>query len=353
METEANVGRQAPGRTPPQAQVGGAKRVFVVMPFSAAPGRSKEVLTEFFQAHIKEPIEHASGLRYSYEVFRSGNDFMITEQIISDLFRANIVVCDVSGDPPNPNVMYELGIRLSVSSGPVILIRQQQEKQTFDIRGLHVHEYDPLMPRSVDVYLLSKLRAFENGQEEFRSPVLETLERGLGFVRIGKSRAQTLLNVLEVGLISHLNSLRDALNLSLQGSGLFLEANPGLDPLALAKELIDKGQHLQSLDWSSLKLAAGPHPSIAYYLSTLYLSDIVESELEVSFSVAMLRLYERYFTNLAWWFHFDLERLGGFSVYVGLLIRCCKLLVGLLRDDEGSNSYIERRTELLGILKKF
>ncbi len=82
------------------------------MPFVDGGSRNEAQLTAFFENNIKRPIE-AADLRDRYEVFRSGQSFDINAEIIRDLCRADIVIADLSGLDPNPNVMYELGVRLN------------------------------------------------------------------------------------------------------------------------------------------------------------------------------------------------------------------------------------------------
>src|SRR5437667_2407704 len=120
------------------------RRVFVIMPFVEGGTRNEAQLTAFFQNNLKRPIEQAD-LKSRYEVYRSGQAFDITTEIIRDVCRADIVIADLSGADPNPNVMYELGVRLAISERPVILIREQNlaNKKIFDIYGFYAHPYDP------------------------------------------------------------------------------------------------------------------------------------------------------------------------------------------------------------------
>lgn len=99
--------------------------VFVIMPFTSTPSRSESDLTEFFQTNLRLPVEQNRGeLAFRYSVRRSDDSFNITERIIHDLYDADVVICDLSGINANPNVMYELGVRLAITNKPVILIRE-------------------------------------------------------------------------------------------------------------------------------------------------------------------------------------------------------------------------------------
>jgi nucleoside 2-deoxyribosyltransferase len=132
------------------------KGIFVIMPFVQTPTRDREQLTSF-------------------------ETFNITDEIIKDLFKADIVIADLSGEYPNPNVMYELGVRLILSDKPVILIREKNpnNKMVFDVNSYYIHPYDPLKYSDLEKHLVEKLRRFENGEEQFESPVKKVLHNEL------------------------------------------------------------------------------------------------------------------------------------------------------------------------------
>lgn len=163
------------------------RRVFVAMPFSHVQGGSRDEarLTAFFQNNIKRPIEGASELAHDYRVYRSGQTFDITEQIIRDICSADIVIADLSGLQANPNVMYELGVRLAVSAKPVILIKEDIEdsKNPFDVFGYYTEPYDPLDYSPLERHLVEKIARIESGEEQFNNPVLRIVEEQLGLLQ--------------------------------------------------------------------------------------------------------------------------------------------------------------------------
>lgn len=160
------------------------KTVFVIMPFVKAPTRHKVQLSSFYENNIKKPIESAD-LEYNYVVRRSDETFNITDKIIKDLYTADVVIADLSGIHPNPNVMYELGVRLAISRKPVILIREEhQDNETvFDITGFYVHRYDPLNYVDLQSHIIEKLRRLESGEETYESPVLKVIQGEVALVR--------------------------------------------------------------------------------------------------------------------------------------------------------------------------
>lgn len=156
------------------------------MPFVEGGSRNEAQLTAFFENNIRRPIE-AADLRDRYEVFRSGQSFDINAEIIRDLCRADIVIADLSGLDPNPNVMYELGVRLATSARPVILIREQQteNRRIFDIHGFYTHSYDPYDYRQLERHLIEKLRRWESGEEPYTNPVLAIIKAEMAQVTPG------------------------------------------------------------------------------------------------------------------------------------------------------------------------
>jgi chaperonin GroEL len=160
------------------------RTVFVIMPFVKAFARNKGHLKSFFENNIKKSIESAD-LAYQYWVRRSDETFNITDKIIRDLFTADVVIADLSGELPNPNVMYELGVRLAISQKPVILIREDndQNKNVFDITGFYAHPYDPLNYLDLEKHIIEKLRRLESGEETYESPVLKVVQGEAALIR--------------------------------------------------------------------------------------------------------------------------------------------------------------------------
>lgn len=179
-----------------------SRTIFVIMPFVQVNGgiRNEARLTAFFLNHIKRPIEDAENLQYQYSVIRSAEAFSITRDIISAICRADIVIADLSGSEPNPNVMYELGVRLAVSKDPVILIREGMPgtKSPFDVLTYFTKSYDPLDYSQLEEHLLGKLARLETGEEVFENEVLRIIREELAFITpdpasISPSRQRALI----------------------------------------------------------------------------------------------------------------------------------------------------------------
>jgi hypothetical protein len=231
----------------------------------------------------------------------------------------------------------------------VILIRERSEgnRPIFDIQGLHAYEYNVRAYSSLNDYLVGKIAAFESGEEIFSSPVFDVLETEAQFEKFGRARATRLIQLLQVGLTSQLRSFTVAVNQYLIGR---TEISLTTNVSALAQDLWEKREQLALVDWSEVKLVQGPHPSLAYYLSTHYLGGIVDDRIEIPVSVAFLRYYEAYFINVAWWFGFDLNLIISFVQHTTLLSLCCGALTRILQSEEGDSSDLEARQHLRQIL---
>jgi len=107
----------------------------------------------------------------------------VTDDIVDYLLRAELVVADVTGplpgspgagrwSPPNPNVMYELGIRHAWCR-PTILIAHRTTKLPFDINGVSTIFYGDLESKAamneVRMRIRKQLRQIERGRGSVRA----------------------------------------------------------------------------------------------------------------------------------------------------------------------------------------
>ena len=112
----------------------------IIMPISEIDGCSEKHWKD-----VRNIIEEAVRKKGFDPLLVSESDDVgvIHRTIIQNVFKLPIVVCDVSGK--NPNVMFELGMRLAFNK-PVVLIKDDQTDYSFDTgiiehlgypRGLH------------------------------------------------------------------------------------------------------------------------------------------------------------------------------------------------------------------------
>lgn len=147
------------------------RQVFVIMPYKTLT-REYRHLALFFENNIKAPIEKAN-FNSKYIVSRYDESFDITANLIKNLQNADIVICDLSGVEGQPNVMYQLGVRLAVSNKPNILIREKHRNNTqiFDISGFYTYLYDKLDYPDLTKFLIKAIEDIDAGTHKYLSPV--------------------------------------------------------------------------------------------------------------------------------------------------------------------------------------
>lgn len=107
----------------------------IVMPIAAMGDYSASHWVDV-QNIIKEAVKLTG-----YEarlVSESKDSTVIPKSIVQNLYDDDIVVCDVSGK--NPNVMFELGMRLAFDK-PVVLIKDSMTGYSFDTSSIEHLEY--------------------------------------------------------------------------------------------------------------------------------------------------------------------------------------------------------------------
>lgn len=87
---------------------------------------------------------------------------VIHHNIVTNIYSNDIVICDVSSR--NPNVMFELGMRLTFDK-PVVIIKDRETPFSFDVGNIQHLEY----PRSLNYVEIQKF------QDELKNKTLSTL----------------------------------------------------------------------------------------------------------------------------------------------------------------------------------
>lgn len=101
----------------------------LVMPISAIDGCSAEHWIEV-RAIITEAIENIPAPQFSVNLVSDADDVgVIQKRIVQNIYTSDVVVCDVSGK--NPNVMFELGLRLAFDKATVI-VKDDMTDYSFD-----------------------------------------------------------------------------------------------------------------------------------------------------------------------------------------------------------------------------
>ena len=118
-----------------QQNVEQSLRCGLVMPISAIDG-----LLELHWQEVKSIIcESLEGTAFTVELVSHATDIgIIHKRIVQNLYSNDIIICDVSAK--NPNVMFELGMRLAFDK-PAIIIKDDKTPYTFDTSSIEHLEY--------------------------------------------------------------------------------------------------------------------------------------------------------------------------------------------------------------------
>lgn len=101
----------------------------LIMPISSIDGCSADHWTEV-KAVIAESIESIKDYSFSVSLVSDADESgVIQKRIVQNVYGADIVVCDVSGK--NPNVMFELGMRLAFDK-PTVIVKDDKTDYSFD-----------------------------------------------------------------------------------------------------------------------------------------------------------------------------------------------------------------------------
>lgn len=107
----------------------------LVTPISAIDGCPESHWEEVRQI-IKEALAETN---FSVELVSDSNEIgIIQKRIVQNIYDNDIIVCDVSGK--NPNVMFELGLRLAFDK-PAIIIKDDKTNYSFDTAPIEHLEY--------------------------------------------------------------------------------------------------------------------------------------------------------------------------------------------------------------------
>ncbi len=110
--------------------------VFILMPFAASWSQNIKDLIDQACRQLREEYEDLSWDRAD-DLTDTGR---ITDQIISAIERADLIIADATGS--NPNVMYELGYADALRR-PIVVLKQEAGETPFDIHDWRQIRYSP------------------------------------------------------------------------------------------------------------------------------------------------------------------------------------------------------------------
>ncbi len=311
-----------------------SKNIFVIMPFREANGRKSDDLTYFFLNHIKAPIERHTGFVFKYSVTRSDTEFSITDGIISDIVNSDMVVCDLSGPSSNANVMYELGIRLSVSTNPVILIREEttDNRSIFDISGLYQHPYTLTRTAPLEDHIIQKISAYESGLQTFQSPILKSINATSTFwSTIPRNKACAFLGGLSLATEAALKIFGSQVQSYVVERDKSVSTYPPSVVYKILQEIKDPTL-LRDFDYSFARL-----PALENYLSSIYLMGLIDDEVEQVFREFLIGYSINFLASTSPYVQKDKTLLfTAYSAESLLLINLCRCLIQVLKARPGS-----------------
>ena len=101
----------------------------LIMPISTLDGCTAEHWAEV-KSIIIEAVEAVESPTFVARLVSDADEVgVIQKRIVQNVYNSTIVVCDVSGK--NPNVMFELGLRLAFDK-PTVIIKDDKTEYSFD-----------------------------------------------------------------------------------------------------------------------------------------------------------------------------------------------------------------------------
>lgn len=320
-------------------RVAGERRVFVIMPFSEANTRRKGDLDFLFAQVIKRSIEEVE-YTFSYQVTRSDDAFDITTAMLRRIYEADIVIADLSGSVPNPNVMFELGVRLASSNGFVILIRENNatNRPIFDTSTFFTFYYSTEHYDQLQEHLTSQIRRYENNQLEWcGSPVLNALERTPDLNETVKyARGYTALDNVYA-------DFRTLLHNALLTAAWFVEERAGrsspkviLEDERTWDEFFEKMAQIEhecgGLPWKEFGFEIQSLPAITQFICERPLRGILPDRSEMTLSFWLREYWAVFAGTNATWRHFNysaFETLIGDGLVLTHVFRALLVALGL------------------------
>lgn len=154
----------------------------IVMPISASDGCSESHWADVLQI-INESVAAAG---FEANLVSNADDVgVIHQRIIQNLYNNPIVVCDVSGK--NPNVMFELGIRLAFDK-PTVIIKDEKTSYSFDTSGIEHLSYPRDLRFSNIIDFKNKLtqKISSSYQKSIDDPAYSTFLKHFGEFKVAK-----------------------------------------------------------------------------------------------------------------------------------------------------------------------
>ena len=157
------------------------KSCFVIMPINKCSKNYPDINFNHIYKNLVKPtlekydfkIGYNKVVQYKCELAESPRPGNILNYILPNLANSDLVLADITDS--NPNVFYELGIRLCFQEYGTIIICQINEDGTipsipFDLKDMNIAFYSPLLPKEDKAIFMKKVRGFIKYYEEEPNP---------------------------------------------------------------------------------------------------------------------------------------------------------------------------------------
>ncbi|EKS8361253.1 hypothetical protein QC455_005334 [Bacillus cereus] len=187
------------------------KQCGIIMPIGSMDGYSVEHWMEV-KSIIIQATEEVEGIKFKTNIVSQsdGEIDIIHKRIIQNLYNSDIVICDMSGK--NPNVMFELGMRLTFDK-PTIIIKDDVTDFIFDTGAIEhlIYPKDLRFQKIVEFKrkLASRIKiTYEKSQSD---PNYSTFLGNFGEFKIAKID-QTAVSDVDQLVLEELHILRREIN---------------------------------------------------------------------------------------------------------------------------------------------
>ncbi|MCU4824872.1 hypothetical protein OCA00_25070 [Bacillus cereus] len=179
----------------------------IIMPIAPMNGYTKEHWLDVKNI-IKEATEEVTDIKFKTEIVSNsdGEIDIIHKRIIQNLYNADIVVCDISGR--NPNVMFELGMRLTFDK-PTIIIKDDATDFIFDTSSIEhlIYPKDLRFQKIVEFKKDLAKRIKMTYEKSVKDPKFSTFLGNFGEFMIPKLD-QTTVSSAEELILKEISSLK-------------------------------------------------------------------------------------------------------------------------------------------------
>ncbi|WP_186177736.1 hypothetical protein [Burkholderia gladioli] len=155
----------------------------IVMPIAAMDGVTADHWAEV-KTVIIEAMDTLDSPRFNTALVSDADDVgVIQKRIVQGVYSSDVVVCDVSGK--NPNVMFELGMRLAFDK-PTVIIKDDKTDYMFDTGVIEHLTYprDLRFTRIVDFKQLLAKKVLATYQASQRDPDHSTFLKNFGTFKV-------------------------------------------------------------------------------------------------------------------------------------------------------------------------